>query len=55
MRTAAFEDAPSSADIDSKWRPLLRLGGGAAVFVLIMMPIQTIVFLAIPPPATHCP
>ena len=36
----------------SAWRGLFRLGAGAAVFVIAMIPLQPALFIVSPPPAT---
>lgn len=46
----ASADVSSSIVVDARWRPLLRLGAGAAIFVVCMIPIQALVFLLLPPP-----
>jgi hypothetical protein len=40
----------SATAIDAGWRPLLRLGAGAAIFAVCMIPIQALVFMLLPPP-----
>lgn len=37
---------------DSNWKSLYRVGGAAAVAVLVFIPIQMIIFLLWPPPST---
>jgi Domain of unknown function (DUF4386) len=34
------------------WRDLMRLGAGAAILVLVMIPLQAVIFIASPPPQT---
>jgi hypothetical protein len=46
-RADPIPDAPSA---DSRWRPLYRIGGVAALISAVFIPIQVIVFLAWPPP-----
>jgi hypothetical protein len=46
----ASTDVSSFADVDARWRPLLRLGAGAAIFVVCMIPVQALVFILSPPP-----
>jgi len=43
-------DLPDTPVVDAAWRPLLRLGAVAAILVLVMMPIQAVVFIVSPPP-----
>jgi hypothetical protein len=38
--------------VSTQWRGLLRLGAAAAVFVVVMIPLQAAVFLLHPPPST---
>lgn len=52
MEANAVEIVPPSGGIDPQSRPLLLLGAGAALFVLIMIPIQALVFILSPPPQT---
>lgn len=52
MEAEALEDVSPTINVDARWRPLLRLGAGAAVFVVIMIPIQALVFVLSPPPRT---
>lgn len=44
--------APSTRPVDADWRGLVRLGAAAAVFVVIMIPIQAAFFILSPPPST---
>jgi hypothetical protein len=49
----AAEVALARADqIEDDWRPLVRWGAVAAIFVLVMIPLQATVFLLSPPPTT---
>ncbi|GAA1975826.1 hypothetical protein [Microbacterium pumilum] len=50
MEAEALEDVSTAVDVDAQWRPLLLIGAGAAVFVVIMIPIQALVFILSPPP-----
>jgi len=52
MEAELLKDVSPSVIVDVRWRPLLRLGAGAAVFVVIMIPIQALVFILSPPPQT---
>ena len=52
MEAEVLEDVAPTISVDTRWRPLLRLGAGAAVFVVIMIPIQALVFILSPPPQT---
>jgi hypothetical protein len=52
MDAEARERIEPSDVVDAQWRPLLRIGAVAAVFVVIMIPIQALVFILIPPPQT---
>ncbi|WP_243076675.1 DUF4386 family protein [Microbacterium sp. SS28] len=52
MITEAPVEASPSISVDPQWRPLVLLGAGAAMFVLIMIPIQALVFILSPPPQT---
>lgn len=38
--------------VDAPWRGLVRLGAAAAVFVVVMIPVQAAVFPLSPPPTT---
>lgn len=38
--------------VDAPWRGLVRLGAASAAFVLVMIPIQSAVFILSPPPDT---
>jgi hypothetical protein len=42
----------SSRGIDPSWRPLLRMAGAAALVMALIIPIQSFVYIAYPPPAT---
>ena len=37
---------------DSAWKSLYRVGGAAALFTLVLIPIQIIIFITWPPPST---
>jgi len=37
---------------DSAWKSLYRVGGAAALIIVVFIPIQFIVFVAWPPPST---
>jgi hypothetical protein len=52
MEAQRLENVSPAVDVDPRWRPLLLLGAGAALFVLIMIPIQALVFILSPPPQT---
>lgn len=39
-------------EVDSRWRPLLRLAAVCAVIVTVLIPVQALVFILIPPPQT---
>ncbi len=52
MEAEALNDVSPPVIVDVRWRPLLRLGASAAVFVVVMIPIQALVFILIPPPQT---
>ena len=43
-------EAQASVRVDSGWSGLVRLGAAAAVFVVVMIPVQAAVFLLSPPP-----
>lgn len=45
-------DTTTTVLIGAQWRGLVRLGAAAAVFVVVMIPLQTAVFLLSPPPST---
>ena len=38
--------------VDAEWRGLVRVGAAAAVFVVVMIPLQAAVFILSPPPHT---
>lgn len=38
--------------LDSAWKPLYRVGGASALLMLVLIPIQMIVFFVWPPPST---
>lgn len=38
--------------VNRQWRGMLKLGAGAAVWVVVMIPLQAAVFLLSPPPVT---
>lgn len=52
MEAEVLEGVSAAVSVDARWRPLLRLGAGAAVFVVIMIPVQALVFILSPPPQT---
>jgi len=37
---------------DSAWKPLYRVGGAAALTIVVLFVLQLIVFVASPPPST---
>jgi hypothetical protein len=45
-------EATTSRPVDTEWRGLVRLGAAAAVFVVVMIPLQAAVFILRPPPST---
>ena len=45
-------DESRAATTESAWKPLYRIGGVAALFVVVFIPIQSIVFVVWPPPST---
>lgn len=52
MDTRIRDRVEPSESVAAQWRPLLRIGAVAAVFVVIMIPIQALVFIFVPPPQT---
>jgi hypothetical protein len=52
MQVEVLEEVSPPVSVDAQWRPLFMLGAGAAVFVVIMIPLQAFVFLLSPPPET---
>ena len=44
-------EATTSGPVGAEWRGLVRLGAAAAVFVVVMIPLQAAVFILSPPPA----
>jgi hypothetical protein len=51
-RTGAALDAAADVRGESGWRVLYRIGGIAAAAVLVMVPLQIILYIVSPPPAT---
>jgi hypothetical protein len=45
-------EATTRDPVGSEWRGLVRLGAAAAVFVVVMIPLQAAVFILRPPPST---
>lgn len=45
-------EATARGPVGAEWRGLVRLGAAAAVFVVVMIPLQAAVFILSPPPAT---
>ena len=45
-------DEPHAKIADSAWKPLYKVGGATALILLGLIPIQTIIFIAHPPPST---
>lgn len=37
---------------DSAWKSLYRIGGAAALIIVVLIPIQSFIFIAYPPPST---
>jgi len=44
-----FTDAETT---DSRWKPLYKAGGAAALIIVALIPIQSFIFIAYPPPNT---
>ena len=42
----------TSETADSGWKGLYRVGGTAALLMAVFIPIQFIIFVALPPPST---
>ncbi|TXN30950.1 DUF4386 family protein [Lacisediminihabitans profunda] len=42
----------ASPEVDSRWRPVVRLAAVSAVLVTVLIPVQALVFILIPPPQT---
>lgn len=45
-------EATTSGPVGTEWRGLVRLGAAAAVFVVVMIPLQAAIFILRPPPST---
>ena len=45
-------DTTTRGPVGTEWRGLVRLGAAAAVFVVVMIPLQAAVFILSPPPVT---
>src|SRR5215211_436070 len=45
-------EATTTRPVGTEWRGLVRLGAAAAVFVVVMIPLQAAVFILRPPPST---
>src|SRR6266700_871192 len=45
-------DASRAETTASAWKPLYRMAGVAALIMVVFIPIQSIVFVAWPPPST---
>jgi hypothetical protein len=45
-------EATAGATVSAEWRGLVRLGAAAAVFVVVMIPLQAAIFILRPPPST---
>ena len=45
-------DESRAETTESAWKPLYRIGGVAALFMVVFIPIQSIVFVVWPPPST---
>lgn len=45
-------DTTTMGPVGTEWRGLVRLGAAAAVFVVVMIPLQAAVFILSPPPST---
>ncbi len=45
-------EATARWPVGAEWRGLVRLGAAAAVFVVVMIPLQAAVFILSPPPTT---
>jgi len=61
MKTSNIESPPASHQrmneshatiADSAWKPLYRVGGAAALTIVVLFVLQIIVFVASPPPST---
>jgi hypothetical protein len=46
------QEESKAGDTDADWQPLYRVGAGAALTVLVFIPIQMLVFFVWPPPST---
>ena len=44
--------AATKVSVGPEWRGLVRLGAAAAVFVVVMIPLQAAIFILSPPPST---
>jgi hypothetical protein len=40
----------SQARSNTNWKPIYRVGGGAALITAVLIPLQIVVFVAWPPP-----
>lgn len=45
-------EARTTEPVGTGWRGLVRLGAAAAVFVVVMIPLQAAIFILSPPPST---
>ncbi|MBN2031069.1 DUF4386 family protein [bacterium] len=52
MKTASISGSLSESPIDPRWKTLFYIAAFAAVYMIILIPIQGIVFIVSPPPST---
>jgi hypothetical protein len=52
VKTASISGSLMENPIDPRWRTLFYIAAFAAVYMIILIPIQGIVFIVSPPPST---
>ena len=52
MSQLELNQVPDAETADSRWHLLYKVGGAAALFSVVIIPIQIIVYIASPPPDT---
>jgi hypothetical protein len=52
VKTASISSSPTENPIDPRWKTLFYIAALAAVYMIMLIPIQGIVFIVSPPPST---
>ncbi len=47
-----MKQATDAQTIDSAWKPIFKIGGVAALLMALIIPIESFIFIAYPPPST---